>query len=155
MKRIAYFAGSFDPFTIGHQSIVDRAMGLFDLIVIGVGVNGAKRSRQSPQERVEAIRALYAQEPRVAVESYEGLTVEAARRAGAQYLLRGVRSVADFEYERQLADINRNISSLESVLLLALPEYGSVSSSMVRELESYGVDVSRFLPIRNWQSVNR
>lgn len=149
MKRIAYFAGSFDPFTIGHQSIVDRAMGLFDLIVIGVGVNGAKRSRQTPQERVEAIRALYAQEPRVAVESYEGLTVEAARRAGAQYLLRGVRSVADFEYERQLADINRNISSLESVLLLALPEYGSVSSSMVRELESYGVDVSRFLPIRN------
>ena len=119
MKRIALFAGSFDPFTIGHKSIVDRALPLFGEIVIG-----------------EVIL-------------WSGLTVDAARREGAQFLLRGVRSVVDFEYERQLADINRNISGIESVLIYALPELASVSSSMVRELAGYGVDVSEYLPSAN------
>lgn len=131
---------------MGHQSIVDRALPLFDKIVVAIGVNSTKHPRIAPEERMQAIRELYADEPRVEVTVFTGLTVDAAKAAGAKFLLRGVRSVADFEYERSLADINRNISGLESVLLYALPCYGSVSSSMVRELESYGVDVSEYLP---------
>ena len=149
MKRIALFAGSFDPFTIGHKSIVDRALPLFDEIVIGVGVNSGKRGHDTTENRCRSIEAVYAAEPRVRVVTFDGLTVDAARREGAQFLLRGVRSVVDFEYERQLADINRNISGIESVLIYALPELASVSSSMVRELAGYGVDVSEYLPSAN------
>lgn len=149
MKRIALFAGSFDPFTIGHKSIVDRALPLFDEIVIGVGVNSGKSGHAAATDRCRNIEAVYAAEPRVRVVAFDGLTVDAARREGAQFLLRGVRSVADFEYERQLADINRNISGIESVLIYALPELASVSSSMVRELAAYGVDVSEYLPSTN------
>ncbi len=146
MPRTALFAGSFDPFTVGHKSIVDRALALFDEIVIGIGVNPAKTPRQTPQQRESTIRALYATEPRVKVMQFTGLTVDAARSCGAQFLLRGVRSVADFEYERQLADINRNLSGLESVLIYALPHLASISSSMVRELASHGVDITPYLP---------
>ena len=149
MKRIALFAGSFDPFTIGHKSIVDRALPLFDEIVIGVGVNSGKRGHDTAENRCGSIEAVYAAERRVRVVTFDGLTVDAARREGAQFLLRGVRSVVDFEYERQLADINRNISGIESVLIYALPELASVSSSMVRELAGYGVDVSEYLPSAN------
>lgn len=149
MKRIALFAGSFDPFTIGHKSIVDRALPLFDEIVIGIGVNSGKSGHDTAGDRCRNIEAVYAAEPRVRVVAFDGLTVDAARREGAQFLLRGVRSVADFEYERQLADINRNISGIESVLIYALPELASVSSSMVRELAAYGVDVSEYLPSDN------
>lgn len=144
--RTALFAGSFDPFTIGHKSIVDRALGLFDEIVIGIGINSSKKPWQAVEEREQAIRRLYAGEPRVKVTRFTGLTVEAARNVGAQFLLRGVRSVTDFEYERQLVDINRNISGLESVLIYALPELASISSSMVRELASFGVDITPYLP---------
>ena len=146
MPRIALFAGSFDPFTIGHKSIVDRGLALFDEIVIGIGINAAKTPWQSPQKREENIRAIYAAEPRVKVMQFSGLTVDAARSCGARFLLRGVRSVADFEYERQLADINRNLSGLESVLIYALPSLSSISSSMVRELASYGTDITPYLP---------
>jgi len=146
MKRIALFAGSFDPFTIGHKSIVDRALPLFDEIVVGIGINAGKTGSASAQERCRRIAAVFAGEPRVRTMVFTGLTVDVAREAGARFLLRGVRSVADFEYERQLADVNRNISGLESVLIFALPELASVSSSMVRELAGYGVDVSKYLP---------
>jgi len=98
------------------------------------------------EERLERIRRVYASDPRVEVISFTGLTVEAARSCGARFLLRGVRSVVDFEFERQLADINRNISGLESVLIYALPEYASLSSSAVRELASYGVDIAPYIP---------
>ena len=146
MRRIALFAGSFDPFTIGHKSIVDRGLNLFDEIVIGIGINQAKKGWLTPAERQEAISRIYAGEPRVRVMQYTGLTIEAARSCNARFLLRGVRSVADFEYERQLADINRNLSGLESVLIYALPSLASVSSSVVRELASYGVDISPYIP---------
>ena len=145
-KRTAFFAGSFDPFTIGHKSIVDRSLYLFDEIVIGVGINAAKKGSADAAERVAAIERLYAGEPKVRVIQFDCLTVQAAARCGARWLLRGVRSVADFEYERTLADVNRNISGLESVLILAEPQLASVSSSVVRELASYGEDVSRFIP---------
>lgn len=140
------FPGSFNPFTVGHQSLVDRVLPLFDRVVIAVGVNSCKHGGGCGASPVESIRSLYADEPKVSVISYEGLTVDACRREGARWMLRGVRSTLDFEYERNLADINRRISGIETLLLFTLPEYAAVSSSVVRELESYGRDVSEFLP---------
>lgn len=144
--RIALFPGSFDPYTIGHHSVVARALPLFDKIVIAVGVNRNKHSMMTEEERVAAIRSVYAGEPRIEVISFDGLTVDAAHDYGAKFLLRGVRQVQDFEYERNLAEVNRDISGLETVLLYTLPEYGHISSSIVRELISYGKDVSKLLP---------
>lgn len=140
------FPGSFNPFTVGHQSLVGRVLPLFDRVVIAVGVNSGKHGGTSVGERIAAIERLYASEPKVTVTSYDGLTVDACRREGARWMLRGVRSTIDFEYERNLADVNRRISGIETLLLFTLPEYAAVSSSVVRELESYGYDVSEFLP---------
>lgn len=145
-QHIAIFPGSFDPFTIGHHSIVERALPLFDKIVVAVGMNSKKHSFLPEIDRLDTIRRLYADEPRVEVIAYSGLTVEAAEQCGARYILRGVRTVKDFEYEKTLADINRKIAGLETVLLYTLPEYGSISSSIVRELISLGRDVTDLLP---------
>ena len=145
--RCALFAGSFDPFTIGHASIVERGLALFDRVVIAVGVNAAKSGAAAADERLEAICSLYADNPRVEAITYSGsLTVDIAAAHGCRWLLRGVRSVRDFEYERDLADLNRRISGIETVILFALPEHGAVSSSAVRELRSYGHDITPFLP---------
>lgn len=147
--RTALFAGSFDPFTAGHASVVERAIPLFDRIVIAVGVNAAKPSETPAADRVSAIAALYESLPagRVEVMSYSDmLTVQLAAETGAHWLLRGVRSVKDFEYERDMADLNRKLSGLETILLYTLPELSAVSSSAVRELRAYGADVSQFLP---------
>lgn len=145
--RRAMFPGSFNPFTIGHQSLVDRGLELFDTVVIATGISSTK---QVPEEeiiaRLEPIRALYAGNQRVEVTYYTGLTVDAARRHGCKFLLRGIRNTIDMEYERSLADINRRISGIETVLLFTLPELSSVSSSTVRELQHYGHDVSEFMP---------
>lgn len=145
-QRIAIFPGSFDPYTIGHHSIVERALPLFDKIIIAVGVNSLKKSFMTERRRVEAIRELFVDEPRIEVISYSGLTVDAAREHGAQFLLRGVRMIQDFEYEKNLAEVNRELSGLETVLLYTLPEYGHISSSIVRELLSFGRDASSMLP---------
>lgn len=145
-KHIAFFAGSFDPFTIGHASVVERALGLFDAIVIGIGINPLKTSFVESERRAKRIVNLYESEPRVTVHTYTGLTTDAAREVGASCLLRGVRSAKDFEYERDMADINRQLSGLETVLLYSLPEHAAVSSSVVRELQAFGKDVDRFLP---------
>lgn len=142
------FPGTFDPFTIGHASLVDRALPLCDRMVIAIGYNSGKHSAESVAKRVDAIAAIYASEPKVKVIAYDGLTVDACRREGAGWMLRGVRSVADYEYERNLADINRSISGIETLLLYSLPELSHISSSMVRELASHGHDVSKFLPDR-------
>ena len=144
--KTALFAGSFDPFTLGHKSIVDRALRLFDRIIIGVGVNPNKPGWIEPDERVKRIQKIYCGDSRIEVIRFDGLTVDAARMHGAEFLLRGVRSVADFEYERQLADINRNLSGIESVLIYATPEYASISSSVVRELANHGVDITPYIP---------
>lgn len=146
MKRVAIFPGSFDPFTIGHASIVERGLPLFDEIVIGVGLNESKRALYAPAERVAAISRLYADEPRVRVESYDDLTIDFAHRVGAKFILRGLRSVKDFEYERDIANMNHRLSGIETVLLFTEPHYSSVSSSVVRELIAFGKDVSDFLP---------
>lgn len=143
---VLLFPGTFDPFTIGHASIVERALPLCDSLVIAIGFNPSKCTADSVEQRVSHIAALYASEPRVKVISYEGLTVDACRREGAGWMLRGVRSVADFEYERNLADINRAISGVETLLLYSLPQLSYISSSMVRELAAHGHDVSKYLP---------
>ena len=140
------FTGSFDPYTIGHDDILRRALPLFDRIVIGIGVNERKSYMQSAEERMKTIKAIYADEPKVEVKTYNDLTIDFARRENASYIIKGVRSVKDFEYERDQADINRELSGIETLLLYADPRYSAVSSSMVRELIHFGQDVSRFLP---------
>ena len=144
--KVAIFPGSFDPFTVGHASIVERGLPMFDRIVIGVGVNDSKRSLLTPEERVEAIRKLYEEEPRIKVVSYNDLTVDLVQREGAQFILRGLRSVKDFEYERDIAAMNNRLSGVETVLLFTEAHYSDISSSVVRELIAFGKDVSEFLP---------
>ncbi|MBR6805761.1 MAG: pantetheine-phosphate adenylyltransferase [Bacteroidaceae bacterium] len=146
MRHTALFAGTFDPYTIGHHSIVTRALTMFDKIIIAIGRNSAKASQSATEERVKNIARIYADEPRVKVTTYDGLTADFAKEQGACCLLRGVRSIKDFEYERDLADLNREISGIETVILPCEPQYAAISSSAVRELISHGKDVSKFLP---------
>ena len=140
------FVGSFDPFTIGHDSIVRRALPLFDHIIIGVGVNERKKYMLSAEERVKRIKRLYADDPKIEVRAYSDLTIDFARREQATYIIKGVRSVKDFEYEREQADVNRLLSGVETIFLYAEPQLSSISSSMVRELQHFGRDISEFLP---------
>lgn len=149
MERIGVFVGTFNPFTLGHDSIVRRALPLFDRLVIGVvGDHVQKPGLPSAEERVASIAALYADNPQVEVKPYYGLAVDFAREQGARFIVKGVRSVKDFEYEREQADINRLITNgeVETILLYAEPKLSSISSSMVRELQHFGVDTSSFLP---------
>lgn len=140
------FPGSFDPFTLGHKSIVDRVLPLADEVVIAIGVNAGKKSMFSLEERVAQIQKIYANEPRVKVASYEGLTTDFAESIGATVMVRGVRTAQDFEFERTLADVNRQLTGIETILLITEPQYSAISSSIVRELLSYGKDVKEFLP---------
>lgn len=146
MKGLVLFPGSFDPFTLGHADIVARALELFDEVIVAVGQNEQKPGRRSVQERVEAISRLYRDDPRVRVMSYGGLTVDFAREQGATAIVRGIRTAADLDYELQMADVNRRLSGMETVFLPAKPELASLSSSVVRELQHFGHDVSPFLP---------
>lgn len=145
-KRIALFPGSFDPFTIGHESIVERALPLFDEIVVAIGVNYNKLTLTTIEDRLKWINGIFRNEPRVKVVAYDGLTVDAAKKYGARFMLRGVRMIQDFEYEKNLAEVNRALSGIETVLLYTLPEYSHISSSIVRELVKYGQDVRAYLP---------
>lgn len=140
------FPGSFDPFTRGHADIARRALEIADEIVIAVGAHPDKKGCFSVAERMEQIRRAFDGDPRVTVISYHGLTTDLARQRHATALLRGVRTVADYEYERQMAEVNRRLTGIETILLLADPALADISSSVVRELLSYGKDVSQFLP---------
>ena len=144
--KIGIFVGSFDPFTIGHDSIVRRALPLFDHIIIGVGVNERKKYMLDAEERVMRIKRLYADNPKIEVKAYSDLTIDFARREQATYIIKGVRSVKDFEYEREQADVNRLLSGVETIFLYAEPQLSSISSTMVRELQHFGRDISKFLP---------
>ena len=144
--RRALFPGTFDPFTIGHYSVVKRALGFMDEVVIGIGVNDQKKTCFPTEKRVEMIRQLFADEPRIKVEAYSGLTIDFAKEQEAQFIVRGIRTVRDFEYEETIADINRKLAGIETILLFTEPELTSISSTIVRELLQYGKDVSAFLP---------
>lgn len=145
MKLI--FPGSFDPFTKGHESVVRRALEFSDEIVIAIGHNGHKRSGMFPvEERVRMIAEFYRSEPRVKVLSYTNLTTDIARQLNCTHILRGVRTVIDFEYERSLADVNRHLSGIETILLFNEPAMAHITSTTVRELLSFGKDVSDFMP---------
>lgn len=148
MSKIGIFPGSFDPFTIGHADIVRRALPLLDSLVIAVGVNERKQGMSPATLRAEVIASLYAEEPRVKVVTYKDLTTDLAHREGARYIIKGVRSVKDFEYEREQAEINRMIGDVDTIFLFADPSLSSVSSSMVRELSHFGKDVTPFIPTR-------
>ena len=149
--RVAVFAGSFDPYTIGHDDIARRALRLFDRLVIVVAVNPEKHYMFPVEERVEAIRTLYKDEPRVSVVVNDGMTVDLAVKLGAQVQVRGVRSTIDFEYERVEADYNRNLANLETVLLYAQPQFSSVSSTAYRQLVYFHKDAEaqKLLPTGN------
>ena len=149
MKR-AIFPGSFDPFTIGHYDIVMRGLDLFDEIVIGIGHNSNKQSCFPLEHRIQEIQQVFGSEPRVHVEAYEGLTIDFASKHDAQHILRGVRSVKDFEYERDIAEANKQLCGIETVLLYTRPEYAYISSSLVRELSSYNKDITPYLPPKQW-----
>ena len=143
-SRIALFTGTFDPFTTGHASVVRRALPLFDHLVIAVAVSERKHTQEEISERVAAIAGQLL--PPVSVRPYSDLTIDMARREGARFIVRGVRDVKDFEYERQQADINRQLSGVETVLLFTEPDLQSVSSTLVRELWFFGHDASQFIP---------
>lgn len=145
MKR-AIFPGTFDPFTIGHYSVVKRALTFMDEIIIGIGINDSKRTWFPTEKRVEMVKKLYADEPRVRVEAYDNLTVDFAIQHDAGFIIRGIRTVRDFEYEETIADINRKLAGIETILLFTEPELTFVSSTIVRELLHYGKDVTPFLP---------
>jgi len=146
MKRIALFPGTFDPFTIGHQSLVTRGLGLVDEIIIAVGINDKKLTYFTLEKRIEAIENLYKNEPRVKVMSYDSLTVDFAQEMNAQFILRGIRTVNDFEYEKSIADVNRILTGIDTFILFTEPEHTHISSSIVRELLRYGKDISMFVP---------
>ena len=136
--KTAIFPGSFDPFTIGHAAIVERGLSLFDRLVIGVGKNESQRTLYSADASIKAISELYADNPQVKVVGYADLTFDLARREGAQFILRGIRSVKDFEYARGIANINARLAGIETVLLITDPQHASISSSVVRELIAFG-----------------
>ena len=145
-EKTAFYPGTFDPFTLGHESVTRRALQIFDKVIVAIGINDAKRCLFTPGQRVEMLRNLFADEPRVKVITYDNLTVIEAKKREATAILRGIRSIADFEYEKTIADLNRDISGIETLLLFTEPELTCVSSTIVRELLSFGKDISQFVP---------
>ncbi|KAA6337784.1 Phosphopantetheine adenylyltransferase [termite gut metagenome] len=145
MKR-AIFPGTFDPFTIGHDSIVRRTLHIMDEIVIGIGVNENKNTYFPIEKRLESIQRFYKEQSQIQVMSYDCLTTDFAQQINAGFIIRGIRTVKDFEYEETIADMNRKLSGIETILLFTEPELTCISSTIVRELLSYGKDISRFLP---------
>ncbi|MEA3448718.1 MAG: pantetheine-phosphate adenylyltransferase [Bacteroidota bacterium] len=147
MKNKALFPGSFDPITVGHESIVKRALPLFDELVIGIGVNQDKHKLFPLDKRVEWIKYLFKDEKKLSVEVFEGLTVDFCKKINARYLLRGLRTSADFEYERAVGQTNKVLDAgIETVFLLTRPEHTFISSSIVKDVYKSGGDVSKFIP---------
>ena len=147
MNRICLFPGTFDPLTLGHTDIIDRALPLFDKLVIGIGRNSNKKPMFSEKQRLKWIKEIYKNNPKVEVLAYDGLTVGCCKKVGANFILRGIRYVNDFEYEKAIADMNRSIdNNIETVFLTCLPKFTSVASTLVRDVLRNGGNVSAFLP---------
>ena len=142
----AIFPGSFDPFTIGHADLVERGLALFDSLIIAIGYNENKKGWIPVEERVTALQKLYAKEPRIQIESYQCLTIDFAKEKGADYILRGIRSIKDYEYERDIAEVNKKLSGIETIILFANPDLSCVSSSILRELSHFDKDIQKWLP---------
>jgi pantetheine-phosphate adenylyltransferase len=147
MRRIALFPGTFDPITIGHIDIIDRAIPLFDKLIIGIGRNSNKAPMFSEEQRMGWINEIYNNSPNVEAVIYDGLTIDCCKRVGANFILRGIRYVNDFEYEKAIADMNRSLdNNIETVFLTCLPQYTSVASTLVRDVIRNGGDARQFLP---------
>lgn len=147
MKKIAVFPGSFDPFTVGHEGIVRRALSMFDEIIVAVGANALKKSFYSVDTRKKMISKVFENDPRIKVDHYEGLTVDYCKKHEAGFLLRGLRTAADFEFERAIAQVNKAMApEIESVFILTIPEHTPINSTIVRDIIRSGGDASRFVP---------
>jgi pantetheine-phosphate adenylyltransferase len=147
MERIAVFPGSFDPFTIGHESIVRRALSLFDTIIIAIGTNTNKADFFPIEKRIQWIKEVFEFDEKVSVLNYNGLTIEFCQQVGAKFILRGLRTSADFEYERAIAQVNKVMDQeVESIFILTAPEYSAITSTLVRDIIRHGGDASKFLP---------
>ena len=145
--KIALFPGSFDPITIAHVDILKRSLPLFDKIVVGIGLNSAKQNFLSAEKREEIVKSIFENDKNVSIQTYQGLTIDFARKIGATYMVRGIRSAADFEYERAIAQINKSMMpEVETIILLSRPEYSAISSTIVRDILRNDGDVSQFVP---------
>jgi pantetheine-phosphate adenylyltransferase len=149
MEKIAVFPGSFDPITKGHESIIRRALPLFDKVVIAIGLNSEKKAFFPLEQRITWLKEVFGDDPRIVIEQYEGLTVGFCQSINARYILRGLRTAADFEFERGIGQMNKAmVPDLETVFLLSVPEYSALSSSIVRDIYRHGGDISAFVPER-------
>ena len=156
MQRICLFPGTFDPVTLGHTDIINRALPLFDKIVVGIGINAAKNPMFTADQRKIWFEEIYKDEPKLTVETYDGLTIKFCQSIGAKFILRGIRYVSDFEYEKTIADANRTMdSNIDTIFLTGEPKYTSVASTIVRDILRNGGDASPFLPEAVIKSINK
>ena len=147
MSKIAIFPGSFSPFTIGHQSVIDRALPLFDKIVISIGINAEKPQYFSVEERMQWIKNVYNNNPKIDVKQYKGLTVDFCKKENANYILRGLRDSHDFKFEKNIAHMNKELNSnIETIFIITPPKISHISSSIIRDIIKNGGDVSKFIP---------
>ena len=147
MERICLFPGTFDPVTLGHTDIIDRALPLFDKLFIGLGSNSSKVPMFSEEKRLEWLREIYKDEPKIGVVAYDGLTVDCCKEVGANFILRGIRYVNDFEYEKAIADMTRILkNNVETIFLTCLPKFTSIASTLIRDVIRNKGDISQFLP---------
>jgi pantetheine-phosphate adenylyltransferase len=156
MQKICLFPGTFDPITLGHVDIIDRSLPLFDKIIVGIGLNTSKSPMFSDEQRLQWIQEIYKDQPKVEGAVYQGLTVDFCKSIGAKYIIRGIRYVSDFEYEKTIADANRTLDkTIETLFLTGEPKYTSVASTIVRDIIRNGGNASPFLPEEVYRTLNQ